>query len=81
MQSLLNGPDEDAGGGPLLLPDWQRAFFDTAFQTLGDASGDLHAATLTTTLTAALAPELVALRVLDRVRVANRLYVRGGRPT
>jgi hypothetical protein len=81
VQSLLNGPDEDAGGGPLLLPDWQRAFFDTAFQTLGDASGDLHAATLTTTLTAALAPELVALRVLDRVRVANRLYVRGGRPT
>jgi hypothetical protein len=29
----------------------------------------------------ALAPELVALRVLDRARAGNRVYVRGGAPT
>jgi hypothetical protein len=77
VQSLLNGPGEAEGGGPLLLPDWQRALFDSAFQALGDAAGDLHAVTLT----AAIPPERVALRVLDRARVANRLYLRGGHPT
>jgi hypothetical protein len=77
VQSLLNGPDEDEGGGPLVLPDWQRPLFDTALHALGDASGDLHGAKLA----AALEPELVALRVMDRARAANRLYPRGGSST
>jgi hypothetical protein len=77
VQSLLNGPDEEEGGGPLVLPDWQRPLFDTALRALGDASGDLRGAKLTP----ALEPELVALRVMDRARAGNRLYLRGGSPT
>lgn len=55
----------------------RRAWFDTAYQFLGDASRELttgHPA-------AALGPELVALRVLDAARVARRLYMRGAPPT
>jgi len=77
VQSLLNGQDEDEGGGPLVLPDWQRPLFDTALRALGDAAAELH----TARLGSALVPELVALRVLDRARAGNRLYLRGGAPT
>jgi len=76
VQSLLNGPEEDEGGGPLVLPDWQRPLFDTALRALGDAAAQLHAVRLT----AALVPELLALRVLDSARTGNRLYLRGGAP-
>ncbi|MFI5250247.1 MAG: hypothetical protein ACHQTF_09755 [Gemmatimonadales bacterium] len=76
VQSLLNGQDEDEGGGPLVLPDWQRPLFDTALRALGDASAQLHAVRLA----AALVPELLALRVLDSARTGNRLYLRGGAP-
>jgi hypothetical protein len=77
VQSLLNGQDEDEGGGPLVLPDWQRPLFDTALRALGDAAAELSAARLGP----ALAPELVALRVLDRARAGNRVYARGAAPT
>ncbi len=76
VQSLLNGQDEDEGGGPLVVPDWQLPLFDTALRALGDAAAQLHAVRLT----AALVPELLALRVLDSARTGNRLYVRGGAP-
>jgi hypothetical protein len=79
VQSLLHGPgDEDeGGGGPVLLPEWQHALFDTAYQALADAAGKLNVADTR----AALGPELVALRVLDRARVAKRIYLRGAPPT
>jgi hypothetical protein len=76
VQSLLNGQDEDEGGGPLVLPDWQRPLFDTALRALGDAAAQLHAVQLT----AALVPELLALRVLDSARTGNRYYLRGSAP-
>ena len=76
VRSLLNGQDDDEGGGPLVLPDWQRPLFDTALRALGDAAAQLHALRLT----AALVPELLALRVLDSARTGNRLYLRGGAP-
>jgi hypothetical protein len=76
VQSLLNGQDEDEGGGPLVLPDWQRPLFDTALRALGDAAAQLHAVRLVS----ALVPELLALRVLDSARTGNRLYLRGGAP-
>ena len=76
VQSLLNGQDEDQGGGPLVLPDWQRPLFDTALRALGDAAAQLHAVRLP----AALVPELLALRALDSARTGNRLYLRGGAP-
>jgi hypothetical protein len=76
VQSLLNGQDEDEGGGPLVLPDWQRPLFDTALRALGDAAAQLHAVRLAS----ALGPELLALRVLDSARTGNRLYLRGGAP-
>jgi hypothetical protein len=77
VQSLLNGQDEDEGGGPLVVPNWQLPLFDTALRALGDAAAQLHAVRLT----AALVPELLALRVLDSARTGNRLYVRGAAPS
>ncbi len=60
-----------------VLPESQRALFDTAYQALQDATNDLSVAEVK----AAVAPEYVALHALDKARIAKRLYLRGTPPT
>jgi hypothetical protein len=79
VYELLYGGDEEGGGqGGETMPEAERVLFDTAYQAMTDAAGELGIASPKT----ALPPERVALAMLDSVRkMQHRLYLRGTPPT